>query len=82
MLWHLHLLDGFLDRASSKEVVVSHIQSQGMAKVANMQAHVARWKAGEHRVVNSLDEEVSIVHQYDRYPEIQSFYFKKVRAMI
>lgn len=50
---------------------------QASSPVANMQAKVAKIKPN-FEVVNSLDQKVAVVHQYDRFPKLQSYLFGKV----
>ncbi len=45
-----------------------------------MQARIMKLKttaSGELRVYNSLDQEAAVVHQYDRFPELQANLFSK-----
>lgn len=50
--------------------------SQRDTPVANMQAAVCTIKGNE--VFNSKGERVVVVHQYDRYPQLQRYLFSKV----
>eukprot|EP00981_Chlorochromonas_danica_P004010 scaffold760_cov178-Ochromonas_danica.AAC.12 len=57
---------------------IGHMQKwdQRSGPVANMQAKVARVNA-DHEVVNSKGEKYAVVHQYDRFPDLQRFLFRK-----
>jgi hypothetical protein len=50
---------------------------QRTGPVANMQAKVAQVKNNEE-VFNHAGVKVAVVHQYDRFPELQQSLFKKV----
>jgi hypothetical protein len=54
------------------------IWRQGDSPVANMQAHVATLRSNNQQVFNSAGKRVAVVHQYDRYPELQKFLFSEV----
>ena len=60
-------------------------QSESASPVANMQARLAEVScAGEGeertcRVLNKAGIPVAVVHQYDRYPDLQKYLFQKVR---
>ena len=54
--------------------LIVHDQKSGW--VANMQAGLHKIVRGE-RVVNQRGERVAVVHQYDRFKDLQAYYFKK-----
>jgi len=51
------------------------VLDQGSGWVANLQA--GRAKIAKHVVLNQKGGEVSVVHQYDRYKDLQASYFQK-----
>ena len=53
--------------------------SQSSSPVLNLQAKMARVEG--MKVYNNRRELVPVVHQYDRYPDLQKALFKEVNAM-
>jgi hypothetical protein len=56
--------------------------TQTESLVANMQAKRATIQGEDFEVYNPQGVKVSIVHQYDRYPELQSNLFHKVSKFL
>ena len=52
------------------------VWSQHNSPVANMQAKVAGIR--NNRVFNTNGDEVTVVHQYDRFPQLQTYLFSQV----
>lgn len=57
------------------------VWTQGAGPVANMQARVATVNTADYIVLNNNHEMYSVVHQYDRYPDLQRHLFKTVRVL-
>ena len=58
------------------EVKHAQIISQRTALVANLQAKVAQVDPRSHQVRNPQGAVVSVVHQYDRFPNLAAFYYE------
>jgi hypothetical protein len=57
------------------------IFDQSSGPVANLQAKVAIVRANEGEVVNTRGERMPVVHQYDRFPDLQKRLFEKVNSI-
>jgi len=58
------------------EVKHARIISQKTALVANLQAKVATVDPRSFKVRNPRGDEVSVVHQYDRFPNLAAYYYE------
>ena len=64
------------------EVKHAQIISQRTALVANLQAKVAQVDPRSHQVRNPQGAVVSVVHQYDRFPNLAAHYYEKYARSI